>query len=182
MLPHCMAGHSHWKQIKEHKGTADKKRSALFSKLLRAVSVAAKEEPNPDFNPRLRTAIETSRAAGVPNENLERAIQRASSEDKDLEEIFCEAYGPGGVALLIKAIAENRNRTIGEIKLILKDHSGKWADPGSVRWAFEEKEGKIVPKFFQEISNDEKEKISSLIHALEEGEDVQNVYVNTNIN
>lgn len=174
-----MAGHSHWKQIKEHKGDADKKRGVLFSKLVKAISAAAKTEPNPQFNPRLRTAIETARENSVPQENIERAIKKASSDEIILEEMFMEAYAPGGIALLIKAITDNTNRTVQETKAILKEFGGKWAEPGSVRWAFnEDGSSEPTPKFPQNIPESDKNTIQSLINALLEHEDIQNVYHN----
>lgn len=127
-----MAGHSHWAGIKHRKAITDAKRAKLFSKLLKAVSAAAKTEQNPDFNPRLRTAIEKARAAAVPAENIERAIKKAA-EEKPMEELLFEAYGPGGAAILIEALADNRNRMVQEIKKILGDHGGKWAVGGSVQ-------------------------------------------------
>src|SRR3990172_4352957 len=132
-----MSGHSKWSQIKHQKGIADKKKAVVFSKLLKAISVAAKSEPNPDFNPRLRTAIETAKQNNVPNDNIERAISKAS-EQKNLEEITVEAYGPESVALIVEAVTDNRNRTIQEIKNILNENGGKMGEMGSVRWAFEQ--------------------------------------------
>lgn len=176
-----MAGHSHWKQIKEHKGSADVKRGVVFSKLLRAISVAAKNEPNPDFNPRLRSAVEKAREYNVPQENIERAIKKSSSEEA-VEEIIMEAYGPGGIALLIVSYTNNSNRTIQEVKLILRDLDAKWAEPGSVRWAFEpipnDQNFGWRAKFGQEISAEDKEKIGAIVAKLEEHEDVEKVYTN----
>src|SRR3989338_1785915 len=98
-----MAGHSHWKQIQRHKGSEDERRAKLFAKLLAAIVVAAKTDPHPQFNPRLRAAVEKARAAHVPHDNIDRALTRAS-EDKTFEELRVEAYGPGGAALLVDAI------------------------------------------------------------------------------
>lgn len=132
-----MSGHSHWAGIKHKKEIADQKRGKVFSKLLSAISVAAKPEPNPDFNPRLRTAVEKAKGAGVPSDNIERAVKRALESGQNLEELTFEAYGPGGVAILIEAVSDNRNRAVAEIKKILSDSGGKWAEAGSVRWAFD---------------------------------------------
>lgn len=173
-----MAGHSHWKQIKEQKGSADRKRAVLFSKLLRAISAAVQGEPNPDFNPRLRTAVQTARAASVPHENIERAVARAGTEGKDLEEIVCEAYGPGGVAIMARGVTSSRNRTIAEIKLLLREHGGKWADSGSVRWAFEETAGGPVAKFPQAVPEAERGKLAGLVAALENHADIVAVATN----
>jgi len=173
-----MAGHSHWKQIKEHKGSADQKRGALFSKLLRAISIAARPEPNPQFNPRLRTAVLTAREANVPSENIERAIMKAT-DTADLEEVLMEAYGPGGIAILIHAITTSKNRTVNEVKVLLRDHEAKWAEPGSVRWAFEEVSmGEWQPKFPQAVPAADVGKLDALVAVLETQEDVDRVTTN----
>ena len=176
-----MAGHSHWKQIKGHKGVADQKRGAVFSKLLKAISAAARTEPNPHFNPRLRTTIEKAREANVPRENIERAIARAKDQGT-LEELVMEAYGPSGTAILIKAITDSRNRTVNEIKALLKDRNAKWADPGSVRWAFEEVSeshgGEWKAKFTQPLEEGDVPAFQALITSLEAHDDVQITYHN----
>lgn len=168
-----MAGHSHWKQIQHKKGVADQKRSRLFSKLLNAIAVAAKKDPSPQFNPTLRTAIEKAKAQGVPQENIERAINRLGDHER-LEELTIEAYGPGGTALLIETVSDNKNRTIAEIKSVLKEQNAKWAEPNSVRWVFEQ-------NFKQDLNEDDKRKLSALITALQEHDDVQNVRHNANL-
>src|SRR3989344_706881 len=119
-----MSGHSHWAGIKHQKGAADAKRGQIFSKLLVAITAAARTEPNPAFNPRLRTAIQKAKENKVPAENIERAIQRAASAGEAVEEVLLEAYGPGGAALLIEAVTGNRNRTIPEVNKVLSDHGG----------------------------------------------------------
>ena len=141
-----MSGHSHWAGIKHKKEITDQKRAKIFSKLLAAISAAAKTETNPDFNPRLRTAIATAKEASVPADNIERAIKKAA-ETKDLKELLFEAYGPGGSAILIEAMSDNSNRTVQEMKTILKERGGKWAESGSVRWAFELADGEWKAKF-----------------------------------
>ena len=177
-----MSGHSHWAGIKHKKEAADQKRGKIFSKLLTAISAAAKDEPNPEFNPRLRAAIEKAKEASVPQENIERAIKRAGEAGGALEELTFEAYGPGGAAIIIEAVSDNKNRTIQEIKKILNGFGGKWAEAGSVRWAFESvsKESGWQAKFSQELSNDDKNKLKVLIDNLEEQNDVQKIYTNTN--
>lgn len=178
-----MSGHSKWSQIKHQKGITDKKRGQLFSKLSTAITAAAKNEPNPQFNPRLRSAIEKARGLQMPNDNIERAIKKASDKNQSLEEIMCEAYGPGSAALIIEAITDNRNRTIPEMKKILHDHNGKWGESGSVLWAFEQKTDDLgdrvwQPKFSQNISEEDKKKLETLIEALEEHDDIQRVFTN----
>lgn len=177
-----MAGHSHWKQIKHHKGAADQKRGIVFSKLLAAISAAAKIESNPDFNPRLRTTIEKAREQSVPQENIERAINKAKSGEIITEDALFEAYGPGGSAILIEATTDNTNRTVAEIKALLRAQNAKWAEPGSVTWGFEpgmEDSSPIwIAKFPLELSTEDKEALSTLISIIEEQSDVQRVYTN----
>lgn len=135
-----MSGHSHWAGIKHKKGLADAKRSQIFSKLAKELTIAAKESRGGDplANPRVRTVIEKAKEANMPSENIERALKRGSGEEAEqLEEMLIEAYGPGGIALLISAITDNRNRTISEIKQVLQRNQGKLAEGGAVRWLFE---------------------------------------------
>lgn len=172
-----MSGHSHWAGIKHKKEITDQKRAKIFSKLLAAISAAAKTETNPDFNPRLRTAVAKAKEASVPADNIERAIKKAA-ETQDLKELLFEAYGPAGSAILIEALSDNSNRTVQEIKTILKERGGKWAESGSVRWAFEPENGAWKAKFPQDIPEEDKHKLASLLEALEDNDDVQTVYTN----
>ena len=173
-----MSGHSHWAGIKHKKEITDKKRAKVFSKMLSLISAAAKTEPNPDFNPRLRTAVTKAKDAGVTAENIQRAIKRASEQEEGLEELTFEAYGPAGAAILVEAISNNRNRAVQEVKTILRDYNGKWADAGSVQWAFEKKDGEWTAKFPQEVAEAERGKLAALLEALEDNDDVQGVYTN----
>ncbi|MEK7542259.1 MAG: YebC/PmpR family DNA-binding transcriptional regulator [Patescibacteria group bacterium] len=137
-----MSGHSHWAGIKHKKGLADAKRSQIFSKLAKELTIAARESGggNPMAHPRVRTVMEKAKEVNMPSENVERAIKKGTGEDTvQLEEMFIEAYGPGGIALLISAITDNRNRTIGEIKQVLQRNQGKMVEGGAVRWLFERK-------------------------------------------
>lgn len=168
-----MAGHNKWTQIKHQKGAADKKRGAAFAKILKAIAVAAHEEKNPDFNPRLRNLIEKAHEATIPNNTIERAIKKTEG-GKNHEELTLEAYGSSGIAFLITIITNNRNRTINEIKHILSEHEGKLGVDGSVRWAFDGE----TAKFPQTITTVDAEKIKKLVHALEEHTDVQRVISN----
>jgi YebC/PmpR family DNA-binding regulatory protein len=178
-----MSGHSKWSQIKHKKGATDQKRGQVFSKLLSAVTVAAKTEPNPDFNPRLRSAVTKAKENKVPADNIERAIKRASESGGLLEELILEAYGPGGSAILIEALTDNRNRTVAEVKKTLNDSDGKWAESGSVRWAFDEiksvTDKEWRPKFPQKINEADKTKLDSLVVKLEDHPNVQKVYTNS---
>ncbi|MCX7995368.1 MAG: YebC/PmpR family DNA-binding transcriptional regulator [candidate division WOR-3 bacterium] len=136
-----MSGHSKWAKIKRKKASADAARGRLFTKLIREITVAARQGGgDPNANPRLRTAIEEARAANMPNENIERAIKRGTGQldgGQTLEEVIYEGYGPNGVALLIEAVTDNRNRTTSEIKHILSRHNGSLGTQGSVAWQFQ---------------------------------------------
>jgi len=173
-----MSGHSKWSQIKRKKEATDQKRGQVFSKLLRAVSLAARGNPNPEANATLKRTIDEARKANVPKENIERALLRAA-EAGDQEGIVIEAYGPEGAAVLVACETDNKNRTIQEVKIVLKDNGGKWADPGSVMWAFESAdEAGWKAKFPQEISEEGKNQLKRLVSALEAHDDVVGVYTN----
>ncbi len=135
-----MAGHSKWHNIKHKKMAQDQKRGKIFTKVLREIFVAVKQGgANPDNNPRLRLAIEMAKEAKMPKENIERAIKKASGElsGESMEEVFFEGYGPGGVALYIAAITDNRNRTASQIRALLTKYGGSLAEVGAVSWIFD---------------------------------------------
>lgn len=136
-----MAGHSKWSSIKHKKGAADAKRGKLFTKLARAITVAAREGGgDPDGNPALATAIQKARADSMPKANIERAITRGTGEGSEgaaMERIQFEGYGPGGTAILVNALTDNRNRTSAEVRHAFSSHGGSLGEPGSVAWIFE---------------------------------------------
>jgi len=134
-----MAGHSKFKNIMYRKGAQDKKRSAMFSKLSREITVAAKMgAADPDMNPRLRAAVTAARAQSMPKDNIQRAIDKASGGDADnYEEVRYEGFGPGGVALVVEALTDNRNRTATNVRTILSKNGGNLGASGSVTHGFE---------------------------------------------
>jgi YebC/PmpR family DNA-binding regulatory protein len=137
-----MAGHSKWKQIKHYKAAADAKRGAMFTKLIREITVAAKfGGGDPAGNPRLRSAIDAARAASMPKDNIERAIKKGTGELEgvDYVEVTYEGYGPGGVALLIHALTDNATRTVAEVRHKLSRGGGNLGATNSVAWMFERK-------------------------------------------
>jgi YebC/PmpR family DNA-binding regulatory protein len=138
-----MSGHSKWSSIKHKKGAADAKRGQLFTKLTRALIVAAKDGgPDPAANLALQNAIDKARAASMPKDNIERAIARGSGTGADAaayEHISYEGYGPGGVAVHVDVLTDNRNRTAGEVRHIFARHDGNLAESGAVAWLFERK-------------------------------------------
>ncbi len=143
-----MSGHSKWATIKHKKGAADKARGKLFAKLIRQVEVAAREGGgDPDMNPTLRTMYQKARDASVPLDTIERAIKRGTGELEGVtyEQITYEGYAPHGVAVLIEVLTDNRNRTGGDVRSLLKKLGGSIAEPGAVSWQFERKGVVIVP-------------------------------------
>jgi YebC/PmpR family DNA-binding regulatory protein len=142
-----MSGHSKWSSIKHKKGAADAKRGKLFSKLARAIIVAARDGGgDPENNPTLATAIQKARDVSMPKDNIQRAIDRGTGAGADgaaIERIVYEGYGPGGVAILVEALTDNRNRASAEIRFAFSSHGGSLGEPGSVAWIFEKK-GAIV--------------------------------------
>ena len=151
-----MSGHSHAKTIKREKNITDQKRGQVFSKMARVISVAVREGgPNPETNSKLRLAFEMAKEANMPKDNIERAIKRGAGQEpsgEQLEGVIFEAYGPGGTAMIIEGITDNRKRTQGEIKQILSRGGGKLVGEGSVKWMFERK-GCITINFQLLISN-----------------------------
>lgn len=137
-----MSGHSKWTQIKRQKAISDKKRGNVFTKLANTISLATKQGGrDPETNFKLRLAIEKARAANMPNENVERAIKRGSGElgGAMVEEAIYEGYGPGGIAIIIEAATDNKNRTTAAIRTLLTKHGGRLGGAGSVGWLFQRK-------------------------------------------
>lgn len=137
-----MAGHSKWANIKHRKGRQDAKRGKLFAKLAKAIEVAAREGGgNPDFNPTLATAVDKAKAADMPNDNIERAIKRGTGEVQGAtyEELFYEGYGPGGVALYVQILTDNRNRAASDVRSTFTKYNSSLGEPGSVGYLFSQK-------------------------------------------
>src|SRR5438309_6221032 len=134
-----MSGHSHWATIKHKKGAIDAKRGKLFSKLSRAIIIAARHGGgDPEMNLKLRYAIDKARQVSMPKDNIERAVKRGTGEMEGLtfDEVTYERYGPGGVAIMVDVLTDNRNRTASEIRSIFTRHGGNVAEQGSVGWIF----------------------------------------------
>lgn len=241
-----MSGHSKWASIKHKKATTDAKRGKLFSKIVKEICIAARlGGSDPDGNPRLRSAVDKAKGVNMPQDNIKRAILKGTGElaGVSYEETQYEGYGPGGVALLVDVLTDNKNRTVGEIRHMMGKHGGNMADAGSVSWIFE-KRGYILvdktatdedtlmgvvldagatdmknepeeesfevltepeemeavrqaiesagiavglaeitklPKNYVDVDKRTAEKLEAFIDALEDHDDVQNVYVNLNI-
>lgn len=175
-----MSGHSKWAQIKHKKAATDAKKGKVFSKLARMITVAAKEAgTDPKTNIKLSSAIEEAHKSNMPAENIERAITKASSKDgAELKETLYEVYGPGGSAVIITAVTDNSNRTTNEIKHLLSEHGAKLGEHGSAMWAFDKHGKEFTAKFPVSLSPEDSAKFDELLSALDDQEDVQEVYSN----
>lgn len=238
-----MSGHSKWATIKHKKAATDAKRGSLFTKLIKEITVAARGGGKPENNPRLRVAIERGKEASMPADNIERAIKKGTGELEGVsyEDITLEGYGPGGVAIYVEGVSDNKNRTTSEVRTIFTKRGGNMAGAGSVSWMFEKKgyivvskssvdedklmgivldagaedmvveeenfavkcaqadfykvkkaiednkikmedaEVTLIPKSTVKVVGDDAKKVLDLVDALEEHEDVQNVYANFDI-
>ncbi len=167
-----MSGHSKWSQIKHKKGITDKKKGQVFSKLSKLITLAARKGADPKTNMELSRVIEHARSFNMPSDNIERAIKKVSDKNQaQLEELSVEAMGPNGIALRIKAITDNRNRTISEIKKILSDCEIKMVQPGSIQWLFDQPPVSIE-------DSDLQNRIDKLFETLDDQDDVDDVISN----
>lgn len=177
-----MSGHSKWSTIKHKKALTDAKRSKVFSKIASVITITARKGGDPDKNPTLRTAIEKAREVNMPKENIDRAIKRGTGEiaGANLEEVIYGAFGLGGVAILITAITDNKNRTLGEIKQILSEHNAKFAESSSIQWMFRREGADWIPNTPVKIENENvKKELDALYEDLDEQQDTSEIYDNT---
>ena len=151
-----MSGHSKWATIKHKKAATDAKRGRIFTKLIREIAIAARiGGADLSSNPRLRSAIQAAKNENMPNENIDRAVQRGAGqlEGEQYEEVMFEGYGPGGVGMLVQTVTSNRNRVVSDIRHMMSKHGGNMAEAGAVGWMFHRKGEIIVPK---ELANEDK--------------------------
>lgn len=165
-----MSGHSHFSSIKHKKGLEDEKRGRIFSKLARMISIAVKDGADPALNFKLRQVLDEAKKFNMPKDKIEKAIKRGTGEIEGgrLEEIIYEAFGPGGIAIIIECITDNKNRTLAQVKHVLQKYNGKLAESGSVKWLFEKK-GIITLQISNEETSPNKDKASIELIAIESG-------------
>lgn len=172
-----MAGHSKWAKLKHTKGKTDTQKSKLFSKLVKIIGVELKKSRGDKTAPGVRAAVEKANAANMPKDNIERAL--AKSDGKELEQVVYEAYGPGGCALIIEGYTDSRNRTSQELKHLLSLNGGSLANPGAAMWAFQKTpDGKLEALSPIELLDEDSQKMADLSDALEEHDDVSEIYTN----
>lgn len=172
-----MSGHNKWSKIKNKKAVTDAVKSKIFSKHAALIAMESRKANGNIASPGLSAAIERAKKDSMPKENIDRAVAKGSGGDgAKLEEITYEAYGPGGVAMIITVVTDNNNRTAPEIRHIFTKAGLQLGTPGSAAWAFTKTAEGYVPQSPVELSDLDGEKLASLIEALEENEDVQDVY------
>ncbi len=172
-----MSGHNKWSKIKHKKAATDSKKSKVFSKHARFIAVESKKAHGDKNSPGLRAAIERARADSMPSDNIDRAVQKGAGADAEaLEEITYEGYGPGGIAMMVMTLTDNKNRTSQEMRHAFSALGYALGTPGSASWAFTKTAGGYVPLAPMTLSDADGEKLAELIEALEELDDVQDIY------
>lgn len=175
-----MSGHSKWTQIKHKKAATDAKKSKIYGKISRTITLAARQKgSDPNMNPALRVAIVKAKEANMPSNNIERAIVKGSGAEKEqLQELLFEAYGPGGTAMLISAITDNANRTTSEIKHLLSKNDAKLAGQGAAQFLFAKTEKGWEPNTPLMVGKEDENKLMRLFDELDEHDDIQDFYTN----
>ncbi len=176
-----MSGHSKWSQIKRQKGATDAAKSKTFSRFARLIAIESKKAGGDVSSPGLATAIERAKAVNMPKDSIERAVSKGTSKDAgDLEQVVYEWYGPGGTALIIDALTDNKNRTTQEIKHLISKSGFELGTPGSALWAFAKSpSGEFTPNEpLMDLSEADEEALGKIFEQLDEHEDVQRVFTN----
>ncbi|MEK7601870.1 MAG: YebC/PmpR family DNA-binding transcriptional regulator [Patescibacteria group bacterium] len=176
-----MSGHSKWSQIKRQKGVTDAAKSRTFSRFARLITIEAKKSGGNLSSPALMSAIERAKAANMPKENIERAVQKGNAKDaSELEQVVYEFYGPGATALIVEALTDNKNRTTQEIKHLLTKNGYALGSPGSALWAFRKLPGgRFTPNEpLTDVSGADEEQLGELLSLFDEHDDVQEVFTN----
>ena len=176
-----MSGHSKWSQIKHQKGAADAAKSREFSRFSRLISIESKKAAGNLTSPGLMAAVARAKAANMPKDSIDRAVAKGNSKDAgELDSVLYEFYGPGGTALIVSAVTDNKNRTTQEIKHVLSKNGYELGTPGSALWAFTKSntEGFTPNEPLMEVAVDDEEKLGAILSLLDEHEDVQEIYSN----
>ena len=172
-----MSGHSKWSKVKNRKAVTDKVKSKINTKMAKLISVAIKMANGDVKSANVQAAVKKARENNVPNENIERALKKIDNAAQ-VESVMYEAYGPGGVALMIEALTDNRNKAAAEVKHILAENGSVLAAPGSASWAFTKTAEGYMPNTMAPISEEDGAKLDNLIEALEDNDEVQEIWTN----
>jgi len=174
-----MSGHNKWSKIKHKKGASDQKKGQVFSKLSKIISIAARKGSDPNTNLELKNVIDQAKTVNMPNENIQRAIKRATDKEMaELQTIQIEAVGPQGSAFIIEGITDNTNRTIAEVKSILKSHEIKMVPLNSLVWMFRKDETGLVANIIIGLDENNKNKVENFLEELDDHEDIKIIYSN----
>jgi YebC/PmpR family DNA-binding regulatory protein len=174
-----MSGHNKWSKIKRKKGAEDAKKSKIFSKMSRLITAESKRVNGDVNSPGLATIIETAKKENMPKDTIERAVKKGTeSGTVAMDAITYEAYGPGGVAIIIEALTDNKNRTAPELRHLLSKRGLELATPGAAVWAFTKQGTSWTPNQTMDLSDEDLEALSELVDALEDNDDVQEVFTN----
>jgi len=176
-----MSGHNKWSQIQRQKGATDAAKSRAFAKFSRLITIESKKSAGNMSSPGLATAISRAKAANMPKDSIDRAVAKGTSKDAgELEQVLYEFYGPGGAAVIVSALTDNRNRTTQEIKHLISKNGFELGTPGSAAWAFTKNpDASLMPNEpLMTITGDDETKLTSLLESLDEHDDVQEVWTN----
>lgn len=174
-----MSGHNKWSKIKRQKAGTDAQKSKLFGKLGKQIAVESKKAGGNVSSPSLKTAIDKAKAANMPADTIDRAVKKGATDNSaNMEQITYEAYGPAGCAIIIEALTDNRNKAAQEVKHILALSGFSLAGPGAASWAFTRANGEWVPNTTVEVTGDDATTLETLIDALEDNDEVQDVFTN----
>lgn len=174
-----MSGHNKWSKIKHKKAATDAQKSKIFSKIVRLISVESKRSGGDKNDPGLRAAIDKAREVNMPSDNIERAIKKgAGGDSSQMEALTYEAYGPGGCAIIIEALTDNRNKAVAEIKHTLSKNGARLAEIGAASWAFTKTNSEWVPNTSIPISEADGSALERIIEELEDCDEVQDVFTN----
>lgn len=174
-----MSGHNKWSKIKHKKAATDAAKSKIFGKMARLITVESKKADGDVTSPGLLAAIARAKDVSMPRDNIDRAVIKGTSTDAtELESVVYETYGPGGVAIIIDALTDNRNRTAAEIKHVLSKNGYELAAQGSASWAFTKSHEGYEPNSAVKINENDEEKLEKLLEQLDEQDDVQELYTN----
>jgi transcriptional/translational regulatory protein YebC/TACO1 len=172
-----MSGHNKWSKIKNKKAVSDAKKGKIYTKMAKVIAVELKKANGDKNAANVQAAVKRAREYDVPNENIERALKK-NDNAKEMEAIVYEAYGPGGVAIIIDVLTDNRNKAAGEVKHILSENGCTLAAPGSASWAFTKTTEGYMPNAMTPISEEDGIKLDKLIEELEDNDEVQEIYTN----